>query len=268
VDRAVISGGNLVEARCRVGDDAREHVEAARGALRVAATAHGGRQGEPLAQRHEVHGPALQRGAALERDSVDHQLAVARVGGIESRLNCLPVRKEAGPQLVRDGSEAEVEARRLELLVVDRRAGRDPARIHGGAECLIWQHTRARHDRRRVHERALSVALTAPSRSTASAFAALAMPTRAKASSIARATADASPSEPATTASSAGPAPLSTQPSAPALRAASATDGSQGKSRTRYGWCRRSSSAVPSTSARLDCSAASSSATRWTLKTA
>src|SRR5262249_8438515 len=198
----------------------------------------------------------------------DHQFAVARVGGIESRLNGLSIREEAGAQLIGDGSEAKVEARRLELFLLDRRGGRDPARIDRRAECLIWQYARPRDDGRRAHGRAPSFALTAPSRSTASAFAAPAMPARAKASSITRATADASPSEPATTASSAGPAPLSTQPSAPALRAASATDGSQGKSRTRYGWCRRSSSAVPSTSARLDCSAASSSATRWTLKTA
>ena len=65
---------------------------------------------------------------------------------------------------------------------------------------------------------------------------------RVSADSMAAPTAAPSPT---TTASSEGPAPLSTQPSAPALRAAAATAGIHGKSARRYGWCRRSSRAVP-----------------------
>ena len=42
VERASIPGGDLVEARRGIGDDTREHVEPARGALGIASSAHRG----------------------------------------------------------------------------------------------------------------------------------------------------------------------------------------------------------------------------------
>ena len=49
--------------------------------------------------------------------AIDHEVGVA----VESALHRLAERQEAGAQLIRERAQAKVEARRLELLVAERR---------------------------------------------------------------------------------------------------------------------------------------------------
>src|SRR5262249_42631145 len=209
IERPSIAGGHLVEPRRPIRDDASEDVQAARRALRIAAAADAGGQTQLLDQRNEIHGPALQGRPALEREAIDHELTLPAVSGIEPASHGLVERQEAGAQLIRHGSKAEIEAGGLELRLRERDRRGDPALRHGSAQCLVRQHTRddvvhAGHTGR----------LTAPRVSTSSDRAAPDTPACASASSIARPTVLASAS-PRTTASSEGPAPPSTQPRGP-----------------------------------------------------
>ena len=90
---------------------------AAGGALGVRAPAHIAGQRQRFQQRHQVHRAALQRGALGQGHAVDHEVGVA----VESTLDRLAERQEAGAQLIGERSQAKIEARRLELLVAERR---------------------------------------------------------------------------------------------------------------------------------------------------
>ena len=72
-----------------------------------------------LEQRHEVDGPPLERGARLERQPVDDEVALPEVAP-EPLVHRLAEGQEARAELVGSRAEPEVEARRLELLVGDR----------------------------------------------------------------------------------------------------------------------------------------------------
>src|SRR5262249_5747237 len=171
-----------------------------------------------------VHGAALQRGAMRERHAIDHEVVVRYA--FEPLTHGLAIRQKARPQLIRDGSQAQVEARRLELLVAQRRGGDDAPVARGVAQVTIGENA----PRPVGHPSELaSVARVVP---RASARARPSTPAFFSAASTARATALPSP---AATASSEGPAPLRTQPSAPARRAASATVGIHGNNARRYG---------------------------------
>src|SRR5262247_3584445 len=148
-------------------------------------------------------------------------------------------RQEARAQLIRDRAEAQIETGRLKLLVTERRRRGDPGRLDGSPQGHVGKDAGAGCAVSGPH--AAHYRLTAPSVSTANARACPSIPPARSAVSMARAT---GPVSSPTAASSDGPEPESTQPRAPARRAASTTAGIHGKSRRRYGWCSRSSSAV------------------------
>src|SRR2546428_7102760 len=130
---------DLVEARCRIGDDPREDVEAARRALGVRAAPHALWKRQRLEERHEIDRPALQRRARLQRHPIDDQVALGEVARLESALDRLPERQEARAELIRARTEPEVEAGGLVLVVSDRPLGADPPVADGGAELMVWQ---------------------------------------------------------------------------------------------------------------------------------
>src|SRR5581483_10617486 len=80
-------------------------------------------------------------------------------------LHALPEREEAGPQLVGDRPQAEVETGRLELPFADRRAGDDPAGLERGLQGLVREDAGAETVQRTLaaHGAPLSIALRRPS---------------------------------------------------------------------------------------------------------
>src|SRR5207245_11206038 len=100
VQRTTMASVDLVEASGIVGDNAREDVEAAGGALGIAAPARLARQRERLLQRDEVDGAALERRAGRERQLVDDEVHIREVLLREPRLHRLAVREAARATLV------------------------------------------------------------------------------------------------------------------------------------------------------------------------
>src|SRR5206468_10787584 len=97
-----------------------------------------GRQIERLEQGHEALGAALERGAgSARRQLVDDEVALGQAALAETALHALPERQEARAKLIGVGPEPQVEAGRLELLVVERDRRHDPAVAHREAQLAI-----------------------------------------------------------------------------------------------------------------------------------
>ena len=118
----VIAGFDFIEPRGLIRDHSREDVESAGRALRVAATTYVPGKGQRLLQRNQIHSVPLQCGASVQRNAVYHEVRVNEVVLIQAAQNGLRGRQKASPQLVSLGPEAEIQARRLKLRILDRRS--------------------------------------------------------------------------------------------------------------------------------------------------
>ena len=113
VEHAAVLLLHLVEGGALVGDEAREDVEPAGRALRVAHRRGAMAQVEPFEQRDDVDAALFQHAARGDVHLVHREL-------VELGLDRALAGQEAGTDAVRDRTEAQVEAGGLELLVDDR----------------------------------------------------------------------------------------------------------------------------------------------------
>ncbi len=145
IERAGIAGRDLVEFLRPVGDDAGEDVEPAGGAFRIGRCGELRRQVEAFHQRHDIDAAGLQHRAFRKVDDVQLQ-PVELVGDEMGRAG-----QEAGAHAECLGAEAQVEARRLDLVGVERRLALQPAGVEQAANGVVRQN--ARVARRRSHDR-------------------------------------------------------------------------------------------------------------------
>ena len=110
VERPVVAGIDVVEDLAPVGDDPGEEVEAAGRAFRVGRAGNALRQVQVLLQRDDVDAAALEDGAVLEVDLHIGEVAKLLGDGLVAS------RQHARAHAIGVGAEAEVEARRLELV--------------------------------------------------------------------------------------------------------------------------------------------------------
>ena len=115
VERAVVAGADAVEAAGLVGDHAREHVEPSGRTFRIGGGGNVVRQRQAFDQRHDVDAAGLQHRAVGERDLVQLQFVDA-LGDRGARS-----RQETGAHAVGHVAQAQVEARRLNLVRRNRR---------------------------------------------------------------------------------------------------------------------------------------------------
>ena len=145
VEHAAVLLAHLVEGGAAVGDEAGEDVEPAGRALRVAHRRRAMAQVEALEQRDDVDAALLEHAAGADVHRVHREL-------VELGLDRALAGQEAGADAVRGRPEAQVEARRLELVVGDRLEREDLLAQHHRAQVL------ARHDAGRVRRRRRFVA--------------------------------------------------------------------------------------------------------------
>ncbi|SLM46598.1 protein of unknown function [Nitrospira japonica] len=136
---AVIAGTDLVESGVEIGDDAREHVEPAGGALRVGPRPQRLRQLEGFQQRHEVNMAFLEDRATAQVHFVHHEVGVIKVHHVEPAGNGRQLGQKAADQPIGFLAEAEVEAGRLDLPVFDRNGGGDASSGDQSGDLLIGQ---------------------------------------------------------------------------------------------------------------------------------
>ena len=109
VERSAVAGRDTVETAGLIGDHAGENVEPARRAFRIRRGRNVARQIKPFDQRHDIDASGLQHRAAGEREFVQFEVNDALGdGGTGSR-------QKTCADAVGDGSEAQVEACRLDL---------------------------------------------------------------------------------------------------------------------------------------------------------
>ncbi len=109
VEPAGVTVGDLVEAVGPVGDDAREHVGPAGGALRVRLAADSCREVQRLLERDEVRASRFQHDTVVaEVEFVDDQV-------LHPGLDRLAVGKEAAADPVRHLAQAEIQAGGLDV---------------------------------------------------------------------------------------------------------------------------------------------------------
>ena len=141
IERPVVAGADMVEARRAVGDHAGEHVEAAGRAFRIGRRDDVVRQRKAFKERHDVDAVRLQHRAAGQR-----KLVQLEFGDAPGDRGARP-RQEARAHPVGHGAEPQIEARGLDLVRERRSAGdlaggqhgRDPLGgdhpgAHGGCE--------------------------------------------------------------------------------------------------------------------------------------
>ena len=133
VELALIARGHLVEGAAAVGDEAREDVEPAGGALGIGGGSDPGGEPEPLQQRHDIDAVPLQHRALGQVDLMQREL-LDLVG--DRRILA---RQEARPDPVGDGAQTQVEARRLHLSRQHVDLGPDLIVADQGADLLIGQ---------------------------------------------------------------------------------------------------------------------------------
>jgi hypothetical protein len=127
VERAVVLGGHVVEGPAVVGEQAHEDVDAAGRALRVAARRDARRQLQALLQLGDVDA------AALEHDALGQvELVHGDVGQAVGHL-AAGARQEGGAHAPDAPGQAQVEAGRLHLVIVEGGEGGDRA---GGDQVL------------------------------------------------------------------------------------------------------------------------------------
>src|SRR5262249_15605880 len=138
IECAAVAGADLVEPWRGVGDDARENVEPTSGRFRIRAAADVVGQRGRLEKRDEVHPATLKRHArARPRQLVDHKIALGETALTQTALHGLAKWQEARSQLIRLRTQPEVQARRLELAVIDAVRRRDPAVANSRAKLAI-----------------------------------------------------------------------------------------------------------------------------------
>ena len=96
-----------------------KHIEAARRAFWIGHTGNARGQIEPLEQRHQIDAPRLQNSTLFERHFVHSQIGKPLGHGL-----AIP-RQEAGAQPICLGPQAQIEARRLDLVIANRSFGPD-----------------------------------------------------------------------------------------------------------------------------------------------
>src|SRR5215831_6330424 len=121
VKRAMVSGIDAVESTGLVGDHAGEDVEPASRAFRIGGSRKVGRQRQAFHQGHDVDAAGLQHRPVAKRNLVQLQFVDALADG---RIR---PRQEACPDPIGDLAETQVDARRLNLVLVKRARGNNDA---------------------------------------------------------------------------------------------------------------------------------------------
>ncbi len=131
IERAAVAFADAIELGALVGDDPGEHIEPADRAFRVGEGRHPPAQGEMLEQRDDINAILFEHRALSQIDLVHRQL-VQLVAHARPRP-----RQKARPHPVGDLAETQIEARRLDLVVADRRRRLDlVALVDRGAQHL------------------------------------------------------------------------------------------------------------------------------------
>ena len=125
IERAVIAGRDGVEAAGVVGDDAGEDVEPAGRGFRIGGGGDIVRQVEAFQQRHDIDAAGLEHRAVGEVDLVQPEIGDALGDG---QLG--PGRNEARTR-IGDIAGAKIEARRLDLVRIERTPRADAAILVG-----------------------------------------------------------------------------------------------------------------------------------------
>ena len=99
VQRALVAGGDLVEAEALVGDHAGEHVDPPGRALRVGLAAHVGGQRQPFLQRDQVRTVRLEDHAFLAQVELVEDVVLGLA------FDGLGVGQEAAADAIRDLAE-------------------------------------------------------------------------------------------------------------------------------------------------------------------
>ena len=94
-----------------------------------------GRQRQTLDQRHDIDAAGFQHGAVGEREFVQLQF------GDAARDRRARPRQETRAHAVGDGTQAQVEARRLNLIGGERIAGANSARLRQGRNHAVGQNS-------------------------------------------------------------------------------------------------------------------------------
>ena len=148
VELALIARRHLVEGAAAVGDQAREDVEPAGGALGIGGGGDPGAELEPLQQRHDIDAVPLQDRALGQVDLMQGELLDLLGDGR------VLAGQEAGAHAIGDGAQAQIEARRLHLLRPDIVLGPDLVVADQRLDLLIGQDAGTLQRRRRVARRA------------------------------------------------------------------------------------------------------------------
>ena len=123
IERTAITAFDPIEAACLVGDHARENVEPSGRAFRIGDGRNLRRQIEAFDQRHDIDAAGFQDGAVGEREFVQLQF------GDAARDRAARPRQETRAHPIGDGAEAQVQARRLDLIGGELPGGGNPARL-------------------------------------------------------------------------------------------------------------------------------------------
>lgn len=110
----MVTARNLIEGGDAIGDDPREDVETSGRTFRIGGGFDIGGQRQALQQRHDINTARLKHRALAEADGVQLQFIELRLHA-RSRL-----RQETGADAIGHGSEPQIEARRLNLLIGGR----------------------------------------------------------------------------------------------------------------------------------------------------
>ena len=144
IKRAVIAGLDPVEAAQLIGDDAGEHIEPSGRAFRIGGGGNVVRQRQAFQQRHDIDATGFQHGAVGEREFV--QLQFVDAPGDRGRAG-----QETRAHPVGDFAQAQIEARRLDLVGHEIGGGQYPAvagqpRDHAvGQDALVFDGEGKRH---------------------------------------------------------------------------------------------------------------------------
>ena len=114
VKRALVLLADAVEFRAVIGNEPREYVEAAGGALGIAQRRHPASERQPFKQWNDVDTAAFQHPAVADVHLVHREVFEPL---LDRRVFS---RQETGADPVRDGTQPKVQARRLILIVPDR----------------------------------------------------------------------------------------------------------------------------------------------------
>ncbi len=121
IERPGIARRHMVELAGAVGDDASEDVEPAGRGFRVGGGGHFRGQRQALHQRHDIDAAGLEHRAHRQVDLVQLQRLEPRGDAM------LRPRQEAGADAIGDLPQAQIEARRLDLVGIERTGKRNRA---------------------------------------------------------------------------------------------------------------------------------------------